>query len=213
VTTTCGSSQSQPAGLLDILFNGDQFMSPANVPSALPDFDSLAGTWESPDVEPLPSPDGKQIFLVRTFDFDGNSWRVRFAAWADAQRKYRLFDGVGEGQFELQDPWTAVPGARAAIFRFIRRLFTVHNRALAGLLTTSAAGGGPWAPGIQQDISKTGALFVPTITEVGAEYDLLLFDTGPRGERDLYLGDRSHEMNTPACRPVKRNPFPVRKVE
>jgi hypothetical protein len=188
-------------------------MPPANAPSALPDVDSLAGTWESPDVEPLPSPDGMQIFLVRTFDFDGNSWRVRFTGWADAQRQHRLFDGVGEGQFELHEPWTAVPGARAAIFRFSRRLFTVHNRALAALLTKSAAGSGPWAPGIQQDISKSGALFVPTIEEVGAEYDLVAFDSGPRGERDLYLGDRSHELNSPARRPVKRNPFPVRKVE
>lgn len=181
--------------------------------SAFPDYGNLAGTWESPELEPLSSPDGSQTFLTRAFDFDGDAWRVRFYGWSDQQRRHRLFDGVAEGQFELAGPWTAVPGAQAAIFRFTRRLFTVHNRALAHLLTQSKAGSKKWAPGIQQDVSHTGALFVPTLSAVSAEYDLLAFDSGPNGERDLYLGDRSQEMNTPARRPVKRNPFPVRKVE
>lgn len=188
-------------------------MSSPVVRSPLPDYDTLAGTWESPELEPLPGADGNQTFLSRAFDFDGDSWRVRFSAWADSTRKRRLFDGVGEGKFEFDGPWSAVPGARAAIFHFTRRLFTVHNRALADLLTQSKAGTQKWAPGVQQDVSQTGALFLPTLVQVGAEYDLVVFDAGPRGERDLYLGDRSHEMNTPARRPVKRNPFPVRKVD
>src|SRR5579864_3628042 len=41
--------------------------------------------------------DGSQTFLTRTFDFDGDAWRVRFSGWADPQRKHRLFDGVAEG--------------------------------------------------------------------------------------------------------------------
>jgi hypothetical protein len=185
----------------------------ASTASTVPDYETLAGTWESPDLEPLPGPDGNQIFLTRAFDFDGDTWRVRFSGWADQQRRQRLFDGVAEGQFELDGPWTAVPGAQAAIFHFTRRLFTVHNRALAQLLTHANAGTEKWAPGIQQNVSRTGALFVPMLAQVSAEYDLLAFDTGPHGQRDLYLGDRSHEMNTPARRPVRRNPFPVRKVD
>lgn len=188
-------------------------MSSTSVASAVPSYATLAGTWESPELEPLPGTDGNQIFLTRTFDFDGDAWRVRFSGYADQQRRHRLFDGVAEGRFELAGPWSAVPGAQAAIFRFTRRLFTVHNRALAQMLTNAKAGSEKWAPGIQQDVSQTGALFVPTLSAVSAEYDLLAFDTGPHGERDLYLGDRSHEMNTPARRPVKRNPFPVRKVD
>jgi len=177
--------------------------------SIVPDYETLAGTWESPDLEPIPG----NVFLTRTFDFDSDGWRVRFSAWADQQRKRRLFDGVAEGRFELQGAWSAVPGALAAIFRFNRRLFTVHTRALAEQLTKSGAGSGPWVPGIQQDVSKTGALFVPSLAASSEEYDLVVFDTGPHGEYDLYLGDRSHEMDTPANRPVKRNPFPVRKVD
>ena len=179
----------------------------------LPDYESLAGTWESPELEPLPGSDGSQTFLIRAFDFDRANWRVRFSGWADRERRHRLFDGVAQGHFEFDGPWTAVPGAQAAIFHFTRRLFTVHNRTLAQLLTQAKAGTEKWSPGIQQDVSHTGALFVPTLAQVSAEYDLLTFDTGPRGERDLYLGDRSHEMNTPARRPVKRNPFPVRNVD
>ena len=179
----------------------------------LPNYENLAGTWESPELEPLPGSDGSQTFLIRAFDFDHANWRVRFSAWADRERRQRLFDGVAEGQFEFDGPWNAVPGARAAVFHFARRLFTVHNSVLAELLTNSKAGTQRWAPGIQQDVSYTGALFVPTLAQVSAEYDLLAFDIGPGGERDLYLGDRSHEMNTPAGRPVKRNPFPVRKVD
>ena len=188
-------------------------MSSTSVISAVPDYENLAGTWESAELEPLPGPDGSQTFLTRAFDFDGDAWRVRFSGWADPQRRHRLFDGVAEGHFEFDGPWTVVPGAQAAIFRFTRRLFTVHNRALAQILTHAKAGSGQWAPGIQQDVTKTGALFVPSLAASSAEYDLLAFDTGPQGERDLYLGDRSHEMNTPARRPIKRNPFPVRKVE
>jgi hypothetical protein len=179
----------------------------------LPEYETLAGTWESPELEPIPGAEGKGIFITRTFDFDGDSWRVRFSGWVDQQRKHRLFDGVAEGHFQLQGPWTAVPGALAAIFRFDRRLFTVHTRVLAQQLTASGSGNVPWAPGIQQDISKTGALFVPSLAKSSAEYDLLAFDTSPQGERDLYFGDRSHEMNTPDQRPQKRIPYPVRKVD
>lgn len=188
-------------------------MSSPRTVSTLPDYESLAGTWESPNLEPLPSADRDQTFLTRAFDFDADAWRVRFTGWADQERRRRLFDGVAEGRLEFDGPWTAVPGARAAIFRFTRRLFTVHTRALAAVLTRADAGTGSWAPGIQQDVSNTGALFVPALAQVSAEYDLLAFATGPNGERDLYLGDRSHEMNTPARRPVKRNPFPVRKID
>lgn len=181
--------------------------------SILPDYESLAGTWESPELEPLPGTDGNQTFLTRAFDFEGRDWRVRFSGWAERERRHPLFDGVAEGHFEFDGPWSAVSGAQAAVFHFTRRLFTVHNRALAHLLTQAKAGTEKWAPGIQQDVSQTGALFVPTLAQVSVEYDLLAFDTGPHGERDLYLGDRSHEMNTPARRPVKRNPFPVRRVD
>ena len=179
----------------------------------VPNYENLAGTWESPSLESLPGPDRSSTYLIRAFDFDGEAWRVRFSGWADPQARHRLFDGVAEGRFEFDGPWTAVPGAQAAIFRFARRLFTVHNRRLADLLTRAKAGCEIWAPGVQQDVSHTGALFLPTLAAVSAEYDLLAFDAGPQGERDLYLGERSQEMNTPAGRPVKRNPFPVRKVE
>jgi hypothetical protein len=188
-------------------------MSSASVTSAVPNYETLAGTWESPQLEPIPGAEGKDVFVTRAFDFDGDAWRVRFSGYADQQRRHRLFDGVAEGRFELDGPWTVVPGAQAAIFRFTRRLFTVHNRALAQMLTDAKAGSEKWAPGIQQDVTKTGALFVPSLAASSAEYDLVTFDAGPHGERDLYLGDRSHEMNTPARRPVKRIPFPVRKVE
>lgn len=187
--------------------------------SVVPDYKNLAGTWESPELEPVAvqEPNGhagnSPTYITRAFDFDRDAWRVRFSGWADQQRRYRLFDGVAEGRFQFDGRWASVPGAQAAIFRFSRRLFTVHNRALAQLLTQAKAGIETWAPGIQQDISKTGALFVPSLAASSAEYDLVAFDTGPKGERDLYLGDRSHEMNTAAHRPVKRNPFPVRKVE
>lgn len=68
-----------------------------------------------------------------------------------------------------------------------QRLFTVHTRTLAQQLTANSAGSGSWAPGIQQDVSKTGALFVPSLAKSSAEYDLLVLDTGAQGERDLYL--------------------------
>jgi hypothetical protein len=115
-----------------------------------------------------------------------------------------------KGTSRLPDLGLLCPGAQAAVFRFTRRLFTVHSRGLADLLMRSKAGSGKWVPESSTGCSQTGALFVPSLAASSAEYDLLAFDHGPHGERDLYLGDRSHEMNNPAGRPVKRNPFPVR---
>lgn len=120
-------------------------MSSTDVAASLPGYESLAGTWESPELEPLPGSDGNQTFLVRAFDFDGDAWRVRFSGWTDPERRHRLFDGVAEGRFELDGPWSPVPGAQAAVFHFTRRLFTVHNRALAELLTQAKAGTEKWA--------------------------------------------------------------------
>jgi hypothetical protein len=180
--------------------------------SPLPDFEVLSGTWESPVLESMPLPVGGQMFLTRAFDFDDKKWRVRFSLWSDSDRRCRLFDGVGEGEFELEGSWTPVPGARAAVFHFSRRLLTVHTRQLARQLTESGAGQGQWAPGIQQDVSSTGALFVPSLAKVPTEYDLLAFDRSRNGELDLYLGDRSHEMNEPNLRPKKRSTWPIRRT-
>jgi hypothetical protein len=180
--------------------------------NVLPDIETLAGTWESPALEPMPLPGGTQLFITRAFDFHDRNWRVRFCGWADAGGRSRLFDGVGEGTYALEDAWAPVAGARAAVFHFSRRLFMPHTAQLARQLTESGAGQGPWAPGIQQDVSLTGALFVPSLAQVGTEYDLVAFDEGPDGALDLYLGDRSHEMNQPGLRPTKRNAFPVRRI-
>ena len=179
---------------------------------SLPDIATLTGTWESPDLELMPLPDGNKIFITRAFDFHDRSWRVRFTGYADDQRRVRLFDGVGEGTFDLKGAWGAVPGALAAEFHFSRRLFTAHTSQLTQQLTATKAGNGNWAPGIQQDVSETGALFVPALAQVGTEYDLVAFDKGPNGELDLYLGDRSHEMNEDHLRPKKRSAWPVRRT-
>jgi hypothetical protein len=184
---------------------------------SLPDIETLNGTWESPALEPMPREgrsDGgaSQRFVTRAFDFQDRNWRVRYSGYADQNRRTRLFDGVSEGTFELQDSWEPVPGARAAIFHFSRRLLTVHIPQMAKELNEMKAGNGSWAPGIQQDVSRTGALFVPSLAKSSAEYDLVAFDEGPNGELDLYLGDRSHEMNTPELRPKKRIAFPVRRT-
>lgn len=174
----------------------------------LPDYDTLTGTWTSPEPEAI----APAMFIERTFDFDGHRWRVRFSVFTDATRRTRIIDGVGEGMFELADPWSAVEAARAAVFYFSRRLFTVHTRELAAQLTEQKSGVTPWAPGVQQDVSHTGALFMPSLADSAAEYDLVAFATGPGNARDLYLGDRSHPMDSPDHRPTKRNPWPVRMV-
>ncbi len=179
---------------------------------SLPDIETLKGTWESPELEPMPLPDGNKMFITRTFDFHDQRWRVRFSGYADGNRRVRLFDGVADGTFDLKDAWDPVPGARAAEFHFSRRLFLVHTWQLARQLNESKAGNGEWAPGLQQDVSQTGALFVPTLAQVATEYDLVAFDKGPHGEMDLYLGDRAHEMNEPHLRPKKRAAWPVRRT-
>jgi hypothetical protein len=184
---------------------------------SLPDIETLNGTWESPAPEPMPregrsDASASQTFVTRAFDFHDQNWRVRYTGYADPDRRVRVFDGVNEGTFELKDSWDPVPGARAAVFHFSRRLLTVHTPQLAKQLSEIKAGNGTWAPGIQQDVSVTGALFVPSLAKISAEYDLVAFEQRPNGELDLYLGDRSHEMNTPELRPKKRIAFPVRRT-
>jgi hypothetical protein len=184
--------------------------------ASLLDIKALSGTWESLDLEPIPEPVSLagtgQIFITRAFDFQDRTWRVRFSAWADKNRRVHLFDGVFGGTFELEDEWAPVPGARAAVFHFSRRLFTVHTPQLARQLSEAGSGDGNWIPGVQQDISRTGALVFPSVTKVGTEYDLVAFEKDPDGETELYLGDRSHEMNAPDRRPKKRIAWPIRRT-
>lgn len=61
-------------------------MSSPSIASTTPDYETLAGTWESPELEPIFGPDGDRIFLTRTFDFDDAAWRARFSGWSDHQR-------------------------------------------------------------------------------------------------------------------------------
>ena len=75
--------------------------SPTAVP-VVPDYKNLAGTWESPEQEPVAvqEPNGhagnSRKYITRAFDFDGDAWRVRFSGWADQQRRYRLFGSSGK---------------------------------------------------------------------------------------------------------------------
>jgi hypothetical protein len=167
---------------------------------------TLNGRWTSPQPEPIPNADGSTIYGVRDFTFAPETWRLRFTAYGDADAKHPLFTLRAEGHYTLGDPSVAVPGAREAEFHFARRLFTAHTEPFVELLNGAGAGSAPWTPGVEQDVSITGALFVPSMAQAPIEHDLVAFRDGA-----LFLGDRSGDLSK--ARPAALGAYPLARAE
>jgi hypothetical protein len=158
----------------------------------------LAGRWTSEAAEPVQNADGSVIYGTREFTLGEDKWRLTFRAHGDESRTVKLFSLRLEGGYELKGDSSEVPGARHADFHFTARYFTPHAPMFVDMLNNAHAGGGNWQVDVEQDVSRTGALFIPSVAQAHTEYDLLKLD----GNK-LYFGDRSRDLTVPANRPTK----------
>jgi hypothetical protein len=163
---------------------------------------TLSGRWISVQPEPIPNADGSTMYGVRDFTFTDETWALRFSAYGDPDAAYPLFTLRAEGHYTLGEPSAAVPDAREAEFLFAKRLFTANGEPFVELLNGAGAGSPPWMPGVEQDVSATGALFIPSLAQAPVEHDLVALRDGA-----LFLGDRSGDLSK--TRPTTLGTFPL----
>lgn len=162
------------------------------------------GHWVSSEAEPITNPDGSIIYSRRDFHFENKIWKLIFTAWGDKDLHYKLFTLRIEGEYELRGNSQVVPEAHQADFHFYRRYFTVHAQPLLDGLKGVTGEKGAWALDQEQEITRTGALFIPPLSPGHTEFDLLKLE----GEK-LFLGDRSQDLTVPENRPKKLIAFPL----
>jgi hypothetical protein len=119
----------------------------------------------SPQPEPIPNADDSTIYGLRDFSFSDETWALRFTAYGDPAATFPLFTLRAEGHYSLGEPSAVVPDAREAELHFARRLFTAHAEPFVELLNGAGAGSPPWTSGVEQDVSATGALFIPSLAQ------------------------------------------------
>lgn len=78
---------------------------------AQPPFESYAGTWVSPAVEPVASPAGGTAYLRRSVTFTEDIETLQLEAFADAEATQPLFTYQSSGPYKIGAASTVVPGA------------------------------------------------------------------------------------------------------
>jgi hypothetical protein len=158
----------------------------------------LAGRWVSESAEPIQNPDGSVIYGHRDFTLGDGTWALIFRVYADERLTAKLFSVCMEGTYELKGNSPVVQDAQQADFLFSARYFTPHVPMFVDLLNSVHAGKGNWQVDVEQDVSQTGALFIPSVAQASTEYDLLKLDNNK-----LFFGDRSQDLSIPANRPTQ----------
>jgi len=162
----------------------------------------LEGSWKSVAPEATPNPDGSITYIVREFSFPGGEdWSMTFTGFGDEQGTFKLFSGRMVGTYQLGEESADVEGATKAVFGFDQKFFTVAFQDIADMFN---GGEGDWQVGVEKDITETGCMFVPSVAQAGAEYDIVKIVDG-----QLFFGDRSTDLFSEANRPTKLIAFPV----
>ena len=168
----------------------------------------LNGRWESQGCEPFPQADGSTLYLQRRFEFDAPEWRLQARTFADAQCTAALLVVTVGGEFMVETPSTAVPGAHHVRFSHAELSVQARSEQVLPVLEAARCGSVPWQQSVSQDVSTSGCLFLPSVTECPAEYDLVKVD----GQR-LYFGRRASDLCSPERRPMALETTPVFRAE
>jgi hypothetical protein len=147
----------------------------------------LIGRWASPAPETIRNADGSVIYGQREFVFTEKAWALHFQAFGDAAATFQLFGLRLEGTYTLGGPSAAVPSAQEAEFFFTGRHVTAYAPMLD--MFKNVTTGIEWQAGVEQDVSATGALFIPSVANAPVEHDLVQLENG-----QLRLGDRSGDL-------------------
>lgn len=154
----------------------------------------LSGQWASRTLENYNS-----HFATRTFVFKGNTWRVVYLAYADAQGKQPMFRLDVGGSYVIGEPSESVPGAFEGIFMVDHRRITAMSEDAVHMFSTI---GCALEKGRETPLVNTGCGFVPGIMQAMGEYDLVAVKSGA-----LYFGDRSSDLTK--ARPQKLTMYPL----
>jgi hypothetical protein len=162
---------------------------------------SLTGLWVSQTCEAA-SP-AAPLSTRRKFTFSHSKWRVDVTFYQGANCVTPVF-GMGlEGIYTLE---AAAPGAPASLrgtFSYVRKTAWALSAAGGERLTAARCGAEHWRPGMVQDVSATGCLAFPAISEnCRQEYDIVQIK-----DETLTFGARNPDMCRPEGRPTALSPF------
>lgn len=154
----------------------------------------LLGHWASVAPENM-----GQMHTTRSFNFEGDRWRVQLRAFADADAKQPLFTLDVGGVFVLGGPSAKVSGAWEGVFPAQYRRITAESDAGAAMF---AGMGCVLKPGQAVALTNQGCGFVPALMQAMGEYDLVALKGG-----QLFLGDRAGDLTK--LRPEALTRFPL----
>jgi hypothetical protein len=171
-----------------------------------PTFDDLQGVWQNAELQPQPDGAEPDRYVRYRFTFAGGDWCLDFAGYATRAGDRPLFDVRAGGTYALGGAWQPVPGSRRLDLTFTCRYLTVFAPAMLSALHEE---GYPTARlGQRTDVTRRGALFVPSLAQAPVEYDLALLHEG-----ELRLGAGAGAGTRPEDRPTAPQPFGLRRVE
>lgn len=159
----------------------------------------LSGQWQSDRCEEVPQSETETLYLRRTFSFSKDNWAVKVLTHSDPACKNRLLEIDIAGRYLLEGFQRGIPGATAARFTHDAIKMTPHTPQMVQVLSRAGCADGNWSIGKSRDVSRTGCLFIPSVSQCPAEYDVIRLD----GER-LFFGSRSSEgLCSPENRPTQ----------
>ncbi len=154
---------------------------------------SLSGTWGSTAPEPWYG-----VFGTREFTFGDSKWTLTFTHALDPEMKMKTFVFRTGGDYRIEAPSKAVPGAFEAVFDEDWKKLTSY---IADPKMAEQFGFAPCGleTGVEKDISAEGCAAWKPVSVCGEDHDLLAMDG-----KGLYFGVRpaDNDMCTEDKRPV-----------
>ncbi len=135
----------------------------------------------------------------RLFTFDAGSWTLDFTFGLDPALESPVFRFRTGGDYRIEGPSQAVPGAWQAVFDEDRKLLTLltGDEGLAEAMGLAACG---LVPGVETDISQTGCASWRPVADCPEDHDLLAME--PNGDLRFGVRPADNDMCTAARRPT-----------
>ena len=159
--------------------------------------EALAGRWMSREIE-FVEPEGP--FGLWDFTLTEETWALLFSTYADAEGSVKLFDyRIAPSRYTIVGPAAEMEGAEMegaemedvyeADFDVTGRFMTAHAPDFVALFNENSCGAAEWEIGVEQEVTETGCVFIPSSSECPVEHDLVSLTDGL-----LTLGERTEDM-------------------
>lgn len=189
-------------GLLICLLAGMPTMHAFGAMAAVPATAPAPAHYRSPGCDNVAlGPDDRLVAIQRDYLVWPGKHSTRYTFFADDRCRIGLFTFQLEGRSRTRGT-ASVPGAVAVDVHFDRVLLTVH--AYEALPQVAACGSKRWQVGVQQDVTRTGCLFIKPRRSCGIDHDILAID-----EERMVPGFRTADMCRPEGRPARLQTAPA----